>query len=260
MLRVEIFLEGNNKNSIILPINYNSILQGFIYDNLPDQIAEFIHNNGFKIGKRTFKLFTFSRIIGKFKIENRNILFRNPIKIVVASAYDEMIRGLASELTKRDTILLGGNELRLSSINVEMPPLIYNQVLIKMLSPITVYSTLLSPDGKKKTYYYSPFEEEFSKLIKENLIRKYTALYGTELTQERFFKVEPKKVTKKDEKIVKYKGTVIRGWMGQYILKGNIELIKLAYYTGLGSKNSQGFGCFEIVQHIDENQIENKND
>lgn len=47
--------------------------------------------------------------------------------------------------------------------------------------------------------------------------------------------------------IIKYKGTVIKGYSGDFILKGNPELIKLAYDTGLGSKNSQGFGCIEVM-------------
>jgi CRISPR-associated endoribonuclease Cas6 len=43
-----------------------------------------------------------------------------------------------------------------------------------MLSPVTMYSTLTKEDKTKKVYYYSPFEEEFNRLIKENL-RKYKA-------------------------------------------------------------------------------------
>jgi len=45
---------------------------------------------------------------------------------------------------------------------------------------------------------------------------------------------------------VKYKGTVIKGWMGIYRLKGAVSLLKMALDAGLGAKNSQGFGCVEI--------------
>jgi len=33
--------------------------------------------------------------------------------------------------------------------------------------------------------------------------------------------------------------------MGIYEIKGNPEVIVLSYDTGLGAKNSQGFGCWE---------------
>ncbi|RKX92249.1 MAG: CRISPR-associated endoribonuclease Cas6, partial [Spirochaetes bacterium] len=42
-------------------------------------------------------------------------------------------------------------------------------------------------------------------------------------------------------------GTIIKGWTGTFVLNGNRKILKLAYYTGLGSKNSQGFGMFEVV-------------
>ncbi|RLI91606.1 MAG: hypothetical protein DRO89_03615 [Candidatus Altiarchaeales archaeon] len=38
-----------------------------------------------------------------------------------------------------------------------------------MLSPLTVYSTLTTGDGKKKTYYYSHYEPDFEELIDRNL-------------------------------------------------------------------------------------------
>jgi len=50
-----------------------------------------------------------------------------------------------------------------------------------------------------------------------------------------------------NQKVISYKGTVIKGWMGIYELRGDRELMKLVYDTGLGGKNPQGFGCFEIL-------------
>lgn len=119
--------------------------------------------------------------------------------------------------------------------------------MIRMLSPVTMYSTLKTPTGRKKTYYFSPFESEFSELLEGNLKKKYEALYRSE-PNGLSFSIEPIGVSKRDEKIIDYKGTVIKSWMGRYRLSGSLELMKLAYDTGLGAKNSQGFGCFEITQ------------
>lgn len=41
--------------------------------------------------------------------------------------------------------------------------------------------------------------------------------------------------------------TLIKGWVGRYKLSGDKELLKFALNTGLGGRNTQGFGMIEIV-------------
>ena len=51
----------------------------------------------------------------------------------------------------------------------------------------------------------------------------------------------------KDFKITRYKDTIIKGWLGEYYLNGDPELLRVALDAGLGAKNSQGYGCCELV-------------
>ena len=63
-----------------------------------------------------------------------------------------------------------------------------------------------------------------------------------------FFKITPFRLDfKKDKKIIIYKGTVIKAWMGSYVLESEPQILELSYYTGLGSKNSQGFGMWDLL-------------
>ncbi|GLI53636.1 CRISPR-associated endoribonuclease Cas6 [Thermodesulfovibrio yellowstonii] len=242
---MRLILTLNSKKEIILPLYYNEILQGFIYKNIEKSIAEEIHNRGFLFEKRNFKLFTFSRLIGKTKIEKSFFKIFTPSKLIISSPYNEMLQSLAENLIKWHELKLGDNTLYIESISIHYTPEIKETVFIRMLSPITIYSTLNTPDGRKKTYYYNPKEKEFSELIRENIIKKYIAFYRkTPLSKE--FTIEPLKVTREDEKIVSYKGFIIKGWMGKYRLNGSKELLQLAYDGGIGAKNSQGFGCFEV--------------
>jgi len=55
-------------------------------------------------------------------------------------------------------------------------------------------------------------------------------------------------VREQDLKVIRYKGTIIKGWMGKYRLTGKPELLTVALDAGLGAKNSQGFGCCEVVE------------
>ena len=44
-----------------------------------------------------------------------------------------------------------------------------------------------------------------------------------------------------------YKTTRITGWHGRFRLSGSPEMLDLLFHSGLGAKNSQGFGMFAPV-------------
>jgi len=111
-----------------------------------------------------------------------------------------------------------------------------------MLSPLVTYSTLPTAGGGAYTYYYSPFEPRFEELIGANLAKKHLLVHGRPADTDGFA-IRPGKVEDRDLKVTYYKETVIKGWMGEYELSGDPELLQLALDAGLGSKNSQGYGC-----------------
>ncbi|ADU51675.1 CRISPR-associated protein Cas6 [Thermaerobacter marianensis DSM 12885] len=55
---------------LVLPLQYNSMLQGLVYHLLEGtEVAEFLHDQGFTRGARRYKMFTFSRLEGVYTIE-----------------------------------------------------------------------------------------------------------------------------------------------------------------------------------------------
>lgn len=246
-MRLRINFSNENSDLTELPCHYNQIIQGFIYRHLDNWIGERLHNQGMidPETERRFKMFTFSRLIpdGKFTIKEGKIRIYGSINLTVASPLSEFIESFAMNMICTQGFTLAGQRFILNSIFVEGSPEYRERVLVKTLSPITVYSTLISMDNKKKTYYYSPFEEDFERLVIENLSKKLRALTGEEIKEG---SVKPVRVTSKNQRIVLYKGTVIKGWDGIYELRLPKPLFDLAFDTGLGSKNSQGFGCVEI--------------
>jgi len=246
-MRIAIEFEGNR---LSFPLEYNQSIQGFIYHNIDKTLASFLHDKGFITKGRTFKLFTFSRLLGKYRISKERIEFEERVKFWIASPVDNLIESFASNLARKPEVFLGDERFYVTSIEVKQK-LSCDNAEIFMLSPVTVYSTLLKPEGGhptrmgKKTYYYNPKEEDFGRLVNENMKKKYTAFYRKE-ADNLAMDITPVKVRASDEKIVSYKGFIIKGWMGRYRIKGNEELISLAYDAGLGAKNSQGFGMFEI--------------
>lgn len=246
-MRIKVNFQHSENSFITLPCQYNEFIQGFIYHNLENFLADRIHNQGFKDPEteRKFKLFTFSRLIpeGKAQLKDRKITFYGNVSLIVASPIGEFIQSFAMSLIKSGTVRLFDQTLRVNSLAVEGLPEYRERILVKTLSPITVYSTLTSLDGKKKTYYYSPFEKEFEKLIIENLNKKLRALTGRTAQEG---SIKPYRVNSRNQRIVIYKNTVIKGWDGVFELTVPPELFSLAFDTGLGAKNSQGFGCIEV--------------
>lgn len=240
------------KGCLKLPINYNHILQGAILRSLKKGLADWVHDNGYEFNGRKFKLYTFSRLFSREKKVDKKaktITFCGQVLFKVSSVDIEILESLASYLVKEGAIVLNGTRCIFNSIEVERPILPNGEpILIKALSPITVYRTLYTTDGRKKTYYFTPFEKEFEELIFDNLRRKAKAYYGDKEIPDIDGYIRPYRVEKKNLIVTTFKGTVIKAWFGIYEIKMQEPWFMLAYNAGLGSKNSQGFGMIDVVR------------
>ncbi|WP_461207283.1 CRISPR-associated endoribonuclease Cas6 [Clostridium sp. DL1XJH146] len=243
---MRISVKFSSENNIILPKNHNHIIQATILNYLSNkEYQTFIHDEGFKREKRNFKLYTFSRPQGNFSInkDNNTIDFKKELELIISSVDDNLIKYFINESISNEVIRLGRNNVYIEEIKVinkryEPGDKFYTK------SAITIYSTFQNEE-RKKTYYYSPYESEFEELIRNNLIKKYISYYGKE-PQSKEFTIKIASGKKPREMWLVYKGFKIKGWHGEFILDGSKELLKIAYDTGLGAKNSQGFGCVEI--------------
>ncbi len=249
-MRIAISLIAKNEKSLVLPVHYNDKIQGMIYRHLSKSIADWLHASGYEREKRRFKLFTFSRLQGRYRVKNGEIAFSGPVKLWVSSPNKEILESFALHLVRQAEIRIGRNNCDLVSVEVLMIPHVTSPLRVRALSPITVYSTLLTPQKKRKTYYYSPQETEFSALIIENLRKKLEAFHGdgADIPTPEGAKIRPVHVNTRHLAILKYKGTVIKGWRGIYELDMPESFLSMALDAGLGAKNSQGFGMVEVVK------------
>jgi len=246
-LREQISFLPQNGEQLSLPMQYNHIVQAMIYNSLDDDIAHFLHQKGFIYGKRTFKMFAFSRLMGSFTMDKSagRIIFKGPVSLTVTSPYNIFCNSLANGLLLKETVRLGKTRMKVTDIKLEKDLVKTEEIRIRTLSPIVVYSTLLRPDGRKYTCYFEPGEKDFDEIMGNNLRKKYQAFYGTEpprggisMTSSRQPKLS----------VVNYKNTVIKGYSGTFTLSGPAELLQVAVESGLGSKNSQGFGCVRVLE------------
>ena len=190
-------------------------------------------------------MFTFSRLEGRCKLDkgNKQFIYNGDVILHISSPIEKFIEDLANTIVSEGFITIGKQRLKIVELTFPAKPAIGNNKLkIHMLSPLTVYSTLMTYDGRKKTYYFSPYEKEFSSLVNSNAKKKHFLLSGESIKSD--IEIKPLRVK---EVVVMYKDTLIKGWIGHFSLSGPKTLIETTYEAGLGAKNSQGFGMFEVV-------------
>jgi len=268
MMRLRLQLETET-GLLKVPVHYNQLLQGLVYDHLSRSLADRVHTQGFQHEKRQFRMFTFSRLVGRTRLRrnangSNDIEFAGPVSFWLASPETDILESFASHIVREGQVRLGDADCRVSAVEVPFAEIPGNQVTVRTLSPITVYSTLLTADGRKKTYYYAPQEREFSEQIGANLVKKRAAMAaaypgsgypgngypGTRepTHQDTAVRLAPIRITSRDSHIIIYRGIVVKAWSGIYELKGPPDLLRLAFDCGLGAKNSQGFGMIEKAE------------
>lgn len=245
---MQLTIEMEFDGELVLTIGYHHILQSVIYHNLKSypEYSNYLHNQGYHEQNRKFKMFTFGPLNGRYQIRNKEICFFSPVRFEVRSPETMMIRTL--ETSVREKGLLFGEKL-ISKIHTKLRDDSVEQgcIRIRMQSPITVRSTDPFTD---KTIFYQPGDPEFSSRISDNFVRKYKAFYGVE--PSRNISIEPVNVTDRNRYVTNYKGFYICGWLGEYILSGERKYLDFLYQTGLGEKNAQGFGMFDVLSEMTE--------
>ena len=85
---------------IHLPINYNYFLTGIIYQFLKEsdpEYADFLHQDGYELENRRFKLFTFSQLMAQRReIRGDQIHFRSPLTWYISSSQEPFLQNFAA--------------------------------------------------------------------------------------------------------------------------------------------------------------------
>jgi len=149
--KIRVSFEFSAEKELETPVTYNYGVQSLIYKHIDEKLAAFLHDKGYLLGKRRFKLFTFSRIQGKarFLKHKKSFAFKSPVKIVVSSPVGTFVESLAENFVRTPEIPLFGQTASLESINVCALSRFDTDTTVVMLSTVTMHGTLPTPNGKK---------------------------------------------------------------------------------------------------------------
>jgi CRISPR-associated endoribonuclease Cas6 len=231
-------------SSPAVPIQYNYLVQAAIYSALPEETAARLHDHGYAAGKRNFKLFSFSRLLGRFAIDSAvgTIAFPENVSLVISSPDMEFFLSLINNLLTKSRIRLGDSFFHVEEVRFDEQTAEDDVLTVRTLSPVVIYSTLLRPEGGKYTCYYQPGEGEFDRLITANLRKQYEDFHDRQSPEG---EVRARSLDRPRLHVTSYKGTVVKGYTCRLRLSGPRELLQMALDAGLGGKGSQGYGCVE---------------
>ncbi len=242
-MRIE--LKMKPKEKLILPFSYNYYLQGLFYHMIKNKaLAKQLHDLGYG-DVRKFKLFTFSDLRGKYIInyEKSQIIFENYVYFSFSSFDQALMSSLYDFLIENKDIQLYNQELTIEGIETNEYKNKKNEIIINMLSPLVLYSSIVL-NNRERITYVNPLNSKFNELFKANIKNKFEAI-GKEILVNA--SIEPIDFNKKNEIITKYKGFIIKGYTGKFKIKGDSQILHFLYDVGVGGKNSQGFGMFNII-------------
>ena len=238
---------------LTLPINYNHLLTGVIYRFLAEsspEYASFLHDEGYGVGQKYFKLFTFSQLMAeRRRITGDRIHFGSPLTWYISSPVEQFLTHFADTLLTEGVFSLGHRPLPIRDVTVPRIPRFRSEMRFRCLSPI-VMTTVREWNGKRAMHYCLPDDPALSELIRQNLIRKHHAIHGrpphddtlTFTFSKSYIASRQGRVTR----LVDYKGIKVRGVLCPFRVSGSVPLIQVGYDCGFGDKNGAGFGMAEV--------------
>lgn len=251
-MRFKLSLSLSNAHNRKLPMSYQYELSSFIYKTIANgdkMYADWLHKNGFETQGKQFRLFTFSNFdIPKYAINKTNerlIIQSEEVSFEIAflpeKSTEEFVKGIFANQHFSIGDKISKVDFSIKSIELIPEPNFTMPFEGKTLSPLCV----ALKNENDKIDYISPEHPEFIKQLKSNLLTKYEAFYGKNLTSETFFAWETK--SKPHPKLIKIKTdtaqqTRVKGYLFEFKLFTSPELMKIAHNCGLGEKNSMGFG------------------
>lgn len=227
-------------SNLKLPINYQHLIQGLIYAVFDkDKQGLFLHDIGYKVDNKTFKMFVFSNLQGKYTVANNMITFENNMSFSVSSYSNEFIEAIYHFFCTNSKVILYNQMIIIQQISFYDFPYFKDEqtLLFHSISPIVAYTT----EGKQVTYF-NPSSSKFEKLCYKNIEEKNKALQN-EISTISF---SIKEVLLEKKRVVTFKNTFYIAYMTDLKIHGNYETLKLIYDTGLSSKGPAGFGMIEL--------------
>lgn len=233
-IRIKLCTEG-----LTIPINYKHQLQGLIYHMMgPSSRYHDLHDNGYNVEHKKFKLFTFSDLFGKFEYndEKKSITFVSNAYFDMTSIDEDLIIDIIDFCNKHFTVMIGNQLISLNGFEIleDQYPINF-EMKFSSISPVTCYGF-----ENGNTIYYDPNNEKFKEAIIQNLRRKM------EIINHRYDEINIKEIVCIKKRLSHFMNAFIVSYDIEIVFEGICKkVLEIILNTGIGSKNSMGFGMLQ---------------
>ncbi len=253
-----------------VPANYQYYLSSAIYHLLAmasPEYATWLHERGYQSAssERHLKMFTFSRLdIPAVRFVEGRLAAGNlkPWRLQIASPMeDDFVQNFVLGLFQQQELEIRGQNTSarflIEQVEALAPPKFSETMRFKTLSPIVV-STMREHKGKLQPYYYRANDPELSEAVRKNLLSKHEIIHGHSPADANLeFMIDSDYLNRRGgpEKVSKLftikegtrEETRIKGFECPFTLRGNPELMAIAWECGIGDHNSMGCGMVEAA-------------
>jgi CRISPR-associated endoribonuclease Cas6 len=243
----------------MLPMDYQYYLSAWIYKVIGQadpEFSDFLHSQGYLNGHKSFKLFGYSPLsFGKPILWKEKSLFEiqeNQLSVNISFHLAEAAEKFIIGLFNNQQVYVGDrfNGLDLTAVGVERLPAFCTgeTVVYRAMSPVVVS---ILPEGKKYPDYLNPENESYEALLRQNLINKFNSISGNvSIGTIPTFRFELRSSPR--SKLITIKPytpeqSKVRGFVFDFALTCPVEIHQFILATGLGEKNSMGFGWVEVI-------------
>ena len=252
-MRFKITLNRTGRQRM-LPMDYQYYLSAWIYKVIgkaDPEFSNFLHTEGYTLGNKRFKLFNYSPLnFGRPTLWKEKTLFEihtDQLFLSVAFHLAEAAEKFIIGLFKNQQVYVGDqfNGLDLVVCQVErLPePALKSTMRYRAVSPVVI--SVKSGDSKY-AQYLAPTDDNYNELLRQNIWNKYDSIpnvapLSKDLNFEFKLNSDPK------SKLVTIKPytpeqSKVRGFVFDFTLTCPTEIHQLILATGIGEKNSMGFG------------------
>ena len=256
-MRFKITLNRTGRQKM-LPMDYQYYLSAWIYKVIgkaDPEFSTFLHSEGYTVGNKRFKLFTYSPLnFGRPTLWKEKSLFEIHtdqlylcVSFHLAQAAEKFIIGLFNNQEVYVGDQFNGLDLVVTKVERLPEPTLNSTMSYRAVSPVVIS---LRSENSKYAQYLSPVENNYIDLLRQNLCNKYDSIPNVDpLSKDMSFEFklnsEPKSklVTVKPYTTEQSK---VRGFVFDFTLTCPMEIHRLILSSGIGEKNSMGFGWVEV--------------
>lgn len=261
-MRFKLVLHIDKKYGNRLPFNYQYEQMAVIYKILSlssESYANWLHDNGFELDGKQFKLFTYSSLIipSRWLDKEHGCLHINSdtVEWYISFLPEKSTRQFIQGIFMEQTFQLGNrqNVVQFKVQSVEMLPALdcEEEAEFRTLSPMCISRR----EENGKTVYLSPVDPYAKGAILMSLLNRYVAYYGKPYQGILNYDFTVTNVLK--SKLITIKAdtpqqTRVKGFLCEFRMKAPKELMNIMYESGIAEKGSSGFG---MVEKIDKSSL-----